>query len=360
VRRPAGWGRGKPRTSICKLVTVAESKGFKELGRQAQVARLRALAGDALARYPIGLEKLTLLEHGFNTTFRVDARDGRRFALRLNVNSRRSRENVAAEVAWIAALARDTDLWVASPLANTSGEMCTTLPSVELDRDVHAVVFSWLPGRDVGHAPTVDKAIAMGRAMATLHDHAQQWRLPAGSDLEALTDVFWNMPDRLDLAHLDLDAAEISILRRAVDIVGEVTSRVVRGPLRPIHADLHEWNVKWNRGRLAVFDFDDSGLGAPVQDLAVSTYYLRPQHDLVEAFREGYASVAPLPRVTDDDFETFVAQRNLLLLNDLLTTTNTEHRELVPRYAKNTVLKIRNWLDSGTFRHDIDGVLPLG
>lgn len=338
---------------------VADSTDFRELGRQAQVVRMRTLASTALARYPIEVDKFGLLEHGFNTTFRVDARDGSRFALRLNVNSRRSPENVAAEVAWIAALARDTRLSVASPLANSSGEMITTLPSLELHREIHAVVFSWLPGRDVGHAPTAEKAIAMGRAMATLHDHAQRWRLPPGSDLQALTDVFWNMPDRLGPAHLDLDAGEISILRKAVDIIGVTMSRVVGTPLRPIHADLHVWNVKWNRGRLAVFDFDDSGLGVPVQDLAVTTFYLRPQHDLVEAFREGYTSVAPLPQVSDDDFETLVAQRSLLLLNDLLATTNAEHRELVPRYAKNTVLKIRNWLDSGTFRHDIDGVLPL-
>jgi Ser/Thr protein kinase RdoA (MazF antagonist) len=320
---------------------------------------MRALAGAVLARYPIGVDKFTLLQHGFNTTFRVDARDGRRFALRLNVNSRRSPANVEAEVAWVAAVSRDTGLSVACPLANRAGEYVTTLPSVELDRDVHAVVFSWLTGRDAGLAPTVEKATAMGRAMATLHDHARQWSLPAGSALPALTDVFWNMPDRLDHAHLELGAAEISVLREAVDIVSAVTSRVVTGPLRPIHADLHLWNVKWNRGRLAVLDFDDSGMGAPVQDLAVSTFYLRPRHDLVEALREGYTSVARLPQATDEDFETLVAQRNLLLLNDLLATTNAEHRGLVPRYARNTVLKVRNWLDTGTFRHDIDGLLPL-
>ena len=55
-----------------------------------------------------------------------------------------------------------------------------------------------------------------------------------------------------------------------------------------------------------------------------------------------------------------VAQRNLLLLNDLLFTTNAEHRSLVPNYTKNTVTKIRQWLDSGIFRHDVEGLLPLG
>jgi Ser/Thr protein kinase RdoA (MazF antagonist) len=157
-----------------------------------------------------------------------------------------------------------------------------------------------------------------------------------------------------------LAPSELSLVRQAVGIVSTVAARIVDGPTRPLHADIHAWNVKWDRGRLSVLDFDDSGFGMPVQDLAVSTYYLRPANDLVEALREGYAEVAELPRITEDDFEALVAQRNLLLLNDLLTTTNAEHRALVPNYTKNTVTKIRQWLDTGVFRNDVEGLLPLG
>jgi Ser/Thr protein kinase RdoA (MazF antagonist) len=152
----------------------------------------------------------------------------------------------------------------------------------------------------------------------------------------------------------------VAVLRRAVDTVGDMVERVITGLLRPLHSDLHLWNVKWNRGRLSVFDFDDSGLGLPVQDLAVSTYYLRPDDALVDALRQGYAAVGPLPEVSDGDFETLLAQRNVLMLNDLVVTTNAEHRALVPHYAKNTVSKLRRWLEPGVYRHDIDGLLPLG
>lgn len=339
---------------------MSGSKNFEELSRRGQVSQMRGLASKVLSTYPIEVDKISLLEHGFNTTFRVDTRDGRRFALRLNVNSRRSAKNMAAEVAWITALACDTDLSVASPIANTNGDLVTTMHSVELGRIVHAIVFSWLPGRDVGDAPTIEKATMMGRTMATLHVHSERWVLPVGCQMQSLTDVFWNMSDRLNSDHLELDAAEIDILRTAVDVVAEVMTRVVCGPLQPIHADLHEWNVKWNRGRLSVFDFDDSGMGVPAQDLAVSMYYLRPQVELVKAFREGYASVTELPRIAGEDFEALVAQRNLLLLNDLLFTSNAEHQAIVPNYTKNTVAKIRQWMGTGEFRHDVEGLLPLG
>ena len=44
-----------------------------------------------------------------------------------------------------------------------------------------------------------------------------------------------------------------------------------------LHADLHNSNLKWCRGRLYVFDFDDSAIGVPMQDLAISAYYLRDE-----------------------------------------------------------------------------------
>ena len=78
---------------------------FEDLSTAAQVARIRRTAFAALADYPLEVARLRLLNHGFNTTYRVDTTDGRRFALRINVNSRRSPQNLAAEVAWLTALA---------------------------------------------------------------------------------------------------------------------------------------------------------------------------------------------------------------------------------------------------------------
>lgn len=333
---------------------------FVGLSRPAQVIRMRKIAERVIEQYDVDVVRFRLLEHGFNSTFRLDTPDGLKLALRINVNSRRSPENIVAETAWIAALARDTELAVAAPIANRGGAYVSTVAADELGQDLHAVVFSWLDGREAGHAPTVAKAREMGRAMALLHQHAADWRLPSGSSLPTLSGVYWNMDDRLDAEHLDIDREGLAVLRRAVDVVDSVVSRIDDSRQRqPIHADIHTWNVKWNRGRLSVFDFDDSGLGFPIQDLAVTTYYLRPADDLVDALREGYASVAELPCVSDDDFEALVAQRNLLLLNDLLFTTNAEHRQLLPNYARNTIRKIGGWLDTGIFRHDVDGLVPL-
>ena len=58
-------------------------------------------------------------------TFRVDTADGCTFSLRINVNSRRSLANIGAEIAWLAALATDTDLVVPVPQRTRGGALYT-------------------------------------------------------------------------------------------------------------------------------------------------------------------------------------------------------------------------------------------
>ena len=45
---------------------------FSQLSSKAQIYRLRQAAFQALKAYPFEVRRLTLLNHGFNTTFRVD------------------------------------------------------------------------------------------------------------------------------------------------------------------------------------------------------------------------------------------------------------------------------------------------
>ncbi len=127
---------------------------------------------------------------------------------------------------------------------------------------------------------------------------------------------------------------------------------------QPLHADLHVWNLKWHRGRLAVFDFDDSGIGVPAQDLAISAYYLRDNAAQEAALLEGYQELRSLPPFTSEQYEAMVASRNLVLLNDVVTTTNAEFLAILPRYVPNSIVKLRAYLETGVFRHDVPGLIP--
>jgi Ser/Thr protein kinase RdoA (MazF antagonist) len=332
---------------------------FAELGQRAQISRLRPVALAALAQYPFGVVSMRVLNHGFNTTFRVDTSDGRRFALRLNVNSRRTPQNLAAEAAWLAALAAETDLSVPMPQQTREGRLTTSIVSPDLERSLPAVLFSWLPGRDLGEQATTEQLQAVGRTTAVLHEHGARWRLPAGAALPPIDSVLMDVPYRLGDDHPLLSSTDHEVIDAAFEHVQRHIDELFAGARRqPLHADIHGWNLKWFRGRLSVFDFDDSGVGVPAQDLAISAYYLRDDSRREAALLEGYQAARSLPQFTTAQFEAMVASRNLVLLNDVITTTNAEFLEMLPRYVPNSITKLRAYLDSGVYRHDVPGLLP--
>lgn len=332
--------------------------GFELLSQRAQVARLRPVALAALRDYGLEVAGLRLLNHGFNTTFRVDTTDGRRFALRLNVNSRRRPGQLAAEMAWLSALARDTDLRVPTPQPTLSGELLTRVHSPDLGRDLPGALFSWLPGRDLGEAATPAQMREVGRAAAALHAHARDWALPAGAELTVIDQPLMDSPNHLAADHEGLTPERREVIDEALRRVSGTLRRLYAGEApRVLHADLHPWNLRWARGTLSVFDFDDSALGLPVQDLTIAAYYLRPNQALEEALFAGYAEVLPPPACAQEDYEALLAGRNLVMLNDLLVNTTADIRALLPRYLPNTVTKLRHFLNTGTFQHEVPGLL---
>ena len=332
---------------------------FAELPVRAQVHRLRQVASAALRQYPITATSMRLLMHGYNTSFRVDTDDGRRFSMRINVGNPKSEAALRAELAWLTALSADGTVSVPTPLATTSGELRTSAWCASLQRDLPVVMMSWLPGRDLD-VPTRDACRAIGTAMARLHDHADRWSLPSDAELPSLRTVMMDVPNRLTLDHPLLTGDRREIFGAAMAQVQRRYDEVfAAGPVHAIHADLHGGNVKWLRNRLSVFDFDDAAIGTPVHDLAISAYYLRDEMELEAALLDGYADVRPLPTHTSDQYEAIVASRNLVLLNDMLYLVNARIRAAAPLYVANATLKLRAYLDTGRYRHDVEGVVAL-
>ena len=331
---------------------------FAALSQRAQVVRLRPTALAALRAYPFTVRRLRVLNHAYNTTFRVDTQDGPTFALRINVNSRRTPQQIGAEMAWLAALAHDIELQVPEPQPTRDGHLLQELWNPALGRALPVTVFSWLPGPNLGRHATPAQMCEVGRAAATLHAHALGWTLPPGTALSRLRDPLMDTPNRLIREHALLTPERRDIVLAALARVEDALGRVsVQDTPRVLHADLHNWNLKWNRGRLSVFDFDDSGVGVPMQDLAISAYYLRPRVELETALLDGYASAAPLPTYAQADYEAIVAGRSLVLLNDLLENTTADLRDLLARHVPNAVTKLRHYLETGVFRHDVEGLI---
>ena len=110
-----------------------------QLPRRVQIARLRGVAEAALAAYDLPPVRLTLLAHLFNTTWQVDAATGERYVLRIHRAGRPTVANVGSELAWLAALRRDTDLEVPDPVPTRDGALLTVVAASPVTRTPRSV-----------------------------------------------------------------------------------------------------------------------------------------------------------------------------------------------------------------------------
>ncbi|MCY7365361.1 MAG: phosphotransferase [Frankiaceae bacterium] len=331
--------------------------GYLELSDAEQVEALRPVALEAADRFGLEVAGLQPVIHAYNTTFAVDTVAGRRYALRVGTNSSSTAAHVLAQQEWQRAIAAGTDVVVAEPLTTTGGGWFAEVASPAIGRPLLVTAASWLDGPDVGVDLSPEVAHALGRTMALLHRQAETWELPAGGEMPTFDTPLFGDDDLLaDTPGLTTERREV--LDRAREETGRAFARLHQdgAGVRALHADLHGDNVKWHRGRLAVFDFDDCGLGLPVLDLAVSTFYLRGGDPAAEqAMRAGYAQVAPLPDVDPAWFEAVVAARQLLLNNALLSSSTAELRAEAADYLVVGTDRLRRWLTTGTFRREVCG-----
>jgi Ser/Thr protein kinase RdoA (MazF antagonist) len=302
-------------------------KAFHELTAGGQVRRLRRLGERALERYALRIRDLRPVDHGENTTFRVDAieprsRRPRRFLLRVHRAGYQTLPMIRSEVAWLSALAREPSLTAPEPVPARDGSLVQSAQARGVPEARHCTLLRWLSGRFRDRRVAAIHLHRVGVLTARLHAHARRWRPPRGFVRRA-----WDTTGLLeDGAHWGsaedapgLTRAQRVAIRDGRNRVARVLRALERRPdtMGLIHADLHHGNYLFQGDEARPIDFDDCGPGFWLYDFAVTLGALeyRPNYaDLRRALLDGYASVAgTLPRHLEVLPALFVARRLNLL-----------------------------------------------
>ena len=329
---------------------MSQPRAFSEVSRSQQRKRLQVSARNALAGFGMADADLRLINYDFNATYRVVRNDGTRFALRLNVNSARSVEAVKAEAAWVLELSNVADIHVPTPQQTRDGGVVLEVECAGVERPVPAVLYSWLDGPDLGERASLRRLRAMGSLTARLHQQVKAWDRSAELAFGSMDRLLMDEPDALTSLDAPWFVPSKPIILEAFQVAQENSAAVFRGPgAIPIHGDLHVWNTKWVDDHIAVFDFDDAGLGRELQDLSVSAYYLRDRPGAEAALLEGYEEVSPLPKHTPEQWEALIVGRNLVLLNAVVGMVTAGYQDFLPGYVQRTEARLRNYLDTGTY-----------
>ena len=294
---------------------------FDSLSRRAQVARLRALGRAALAAYGLGEAPMRLLQHEYNTTFRVAGR----FVLRVGRAQGQTLAALGSEAAWLRALAEETDLVVPAPVPARDGALAVSAIAPGVPGARACVLLRWVEGRfrDASLAPVHARRIA--RVQAALHEHALGWTPPPG----------FTRPPALRLTARAAEGAEPPTRRRPCGWSPGSARRATWRRSRPrsrasgrrsaswrpqpggvalIHGDLHHENVVFARGEARAIDFDDCGHGPLLYDLAVTRFELTSRPALREALLDEYAALRGLPPRAEEHLAALELLRRIQMI----------------------------------------------
>lgn len=302
-------------------------KAFHQLTPAGRTRRLRRLALNALAQYDLETARVDLITNDTNAVYRVTTRAGERWVLRVTApEGGHSADHLTAEMDWLLALARDTNLRVPHPLAARSGERVLRAAAPGVPEERFCAVFSWLPGTNLAAQLSQPNVARLGELSACLHEHARGYLPPAGLDL-LVFDRPLPFPEPVILfepaaAGLFSDQQQ-ALFAHWYARIQAVLARLAAGGDAPriLHGDLHPWNVRIQAGVLAPFDFEDLMWGWPVQDIATSLYYFIDRPDFAQlraAFETGYRRTAGWPERAEGEINTFIAARGIGLLNLVL------------------------------------------
>lgn len=288
-------------------------KPYNELTFRGKILRLRKLCIKALEDYPIDAARVRYLTTESTTMFRVDARDGSKYVIRLYSEMDSSLAENQTEMFWLSALACDTDLRLTEPVARKDGELITFVRMEGVPGEKRCALYKWVPGVQLAKRVSPRTYQQLGAIMAKLHKHAETLRVPGHIKPKRWDNVFYypgeaavyNTPE---YSHL-YTPEQVKIMDRAIARVNPFLENLYLEKGQPIliHGDLHFWNVHIYRGKLYVIDFEDVLLGFPLQDISICLYYLRDYEnyaELAEAFQSGYASEREPPPFSESELHT--------------------------------------------------------
>ena len=293
---------------------------------------LLPVAKRVLERYPFEVRTVEHLATHSNVMFRVVTEDGRQLVLRVGHPRANSRVNIEYEVAWLAALHRDTDLEVVHPMATGYGGLIVDAEDPDPDSDAMrpCVLFSWVPGAALGDGAGDFGYRLLGRMSASLQQHGRTFTPPGVEGMRRWDRIFYYDPDLAPVIIEDSRFDHVFSIgtRRIINDAGALAADVVQetwgaGDPQVVHGDLHEWNVHVVGTRLYAFDFEDVMIATPAQDVSVCLYSSRASTRagaVISAYRRGYEEVAPWPIQSKRQLDGLHAARQIMLMNYAATS----------------------------------------
>ena len=331
-------------------------KPFNELTRLGRIRRMRKLARAALTRYGVNEARFSLVRQAGNTLFRVrtsdlpapDAPAGLfeqgQYLLRVHEPGYQAPDALDLELTWLTAMRREANLPVPEPIPTLEGQWLLPVDVPGVPGTRNCSLLRWVKGRSVKDRFRPHHLRAQGRLMAQLHQFSTRWQPPAGLGKRKFDwDGLFQNDVGSGMANGEAWALLSPLHRQAFSFVAERLRHVMDDwgqgldVFGLIHGDLGvDANLFFWHGEPRAIDFDDSGYGYWVFDLAVALDACRddpayPRYR--EALLDGYAKFRSLPVQQAEQIELFLA--GLQVYWNLWATGGTHlYPRLLPEFGE--------------------------
>jgi Ser/Thr protein kinase RdoA (MazF antagonist) len=332
-----------------KSATTEISKKFEDLTYLSQLKALRTLGLMILKNYPIALQSLEFIHHGENTTYKVTARNHKKYLLRLHRNDYHSDAAIHEELNWLKALANSTDLNIPNPVQSKNGIYLEKQATDLMIR--RGCVFEWTDGRFFEKSIRPKHFHRLGEIISELHKSTKKrktirryWdtngligKNPTFGSLSGLPFVSKRQQQIIDHASTTLQ----KILNKYEKSLPE--------RMGLIHADLHLGNILNTGDDVGVIDFDDSGFGFHVYDIVIALMSLDRllkrlnRSDQMPRFKdaliEGYSQNGTWDYYNEEILPFLTASRRLLMLGWINTRSDNPRLKKLSERIKNEALE---------------------
>ncbi|MFS0575457.1 phosphotransferase [Sporosarcina sp. 179-K 3D1 HS] len=293
--------------------------------------------------------KLELLNYSENATYLLqNPETGGKRILRVCRPNYHSKEEIESEIQWMLSIGEHTSIVVPKPIVGENGEYVQSIRLDYRDFEYHCVLFTFLEG-DEPDIENEEKLIEVfeeiGKTAAQFHKHVME----KGNGFTNIKRPIWDYENLLgDKAKwgrwhdgLAITPAREALFTRVSKVIRNRLERFGQGRERfgLIHGDLRHANLLVRQGEVQVIDFDDSGFGWFLFDLAASLTFIEHRRyvpKLIESWLKGYRQVRPLSEEEEFEIPTFILMRRLQLIAWVGSRENETTTELGSAFTEQT------------------------
>lgn len=319
----------------------------------------QAVADKAVKNYQYidHIYEVKLLDYSENGTYIIEKTNSSddKYILRVCRPNYHEFEEIKSEIEFAKSLDDSTSVNLCMPQKADNGEYVQRI--VHEGKEYFTVLFNYIRGNmpNIDHESNLIKVFKnIGEITANFHLHSienseqfSKLKRPVWDYETILGDVpkwgRWQDGKGLTENRYDIFNRVSKTIKKRLDSFGKT-----KGHFGLIHADLRHTNLLVDeKNKVSVIDFDDSGFGYYLYDLAASLSFIEHREyvpKLIHSWIEGYNAVRRLSEAEVNEIPTFIMMRRLQLISWIGSRDNETSRELGSKYSEDSDIIMLQYL----------------